>query len=62
MYVKENKVFDEYFNELYPPVVFGECSYDAADVLRAIDPVTYEIWAGEYVDSLPKEEEDDDND
>lgn len=44
--------YDEFLNEIYPPVRFGELEYSPARVLLEVDPIAYRIGLHEYVDSL----------
>lgn len=57
MYVRENEMFDDMFNDYYEPVRFGDLTYDPAYVLRCCDPVAYQMAVQEYLDGLEEEEE-----
>lgn len=46
---------DDFINELHDPIVFGECSYDAARVLFEVDPGHYRAI---QVDLEPIESQD----
>jgi hypothetical protein len=43
--------FDEVFNEVYPKVVFGQMSYDPADVFKAVDPIAYRCEVADFESS-----------
>jgi hypothetical protein len=40
--------FDEVFNEVYRKVVFGQLSYDPAEVFKAVDPIAYRIEVADF--------------
>lgn len=43
--------FDDFFNEVYPEVEFGELSYLASSVLREVDPIAYREEFNNWLDS-----------
>ena len=57
MYIRENEAFDEIFDEIHGDVVFGALTYSASQVLRAVDPIAYQMAVDEYMESLNEEEE-----
>ena len=44
-------IFDEYFEEAMPLVVFGPLSYAASKVLKTVDPVAYRQEFINWLDS-----------
>jgi hypothetical protein len=53
------KMFQEFFNEVFPPVEFGCLTYDAADVLKSVDPIAYRQEFLNWLDSEEFDETDD---
>jgi hypothetical protein len=47
-----NRLFDDMFNEVYPPVKFGCLTYEPAAVLKEIDPTAYRCEVNDYIDRL----------
>lgn len=43
--------YDEMLNEVYGPVKLGDQDYDAARVLRQVDPVRYRTGFGDWADA-----------
>jgi len=51
--------YDEFLDEIYPPVNIGTLTFYASDILKNCDPIAYRIGMSEYEDF--QEEEEDDN-
>lgn len=50
------ELYDELLNDVYPAVSIGYSTFDAADVLRTMDPTCYEIGFTEYCDGAADDE------
>lgn len=57
--VRANELFDEMLDECYPNVTIGDCTFTASQILRACDPVAYQVGVNEYLESINEEEEED---
>ena len=42
--------YDEFLDEIYPPVKFGELTWDASRVIKELDPVAYECGLNDWAD------------
>ena len=47
--------YDEMLDETYPPIKIGYGEYPASDVLKAVDPIAYEVGLSDY-ESYEEEE------
>lgn len=59
MYVRENEMFDEMLDSCYEDVTIGCCTFTASQILRACDPVAYQMGVNEYLESMEEEEDED---
>lgn len=46
------QLMDDTLNDLFPPISLGELSYDAAEVLKTMDPIAYREELYNYTDEL----------
>lgn len=43
---------DELLDEIYPPVVIGDCTYYPSQILKGCDPIHYRIALADHIDYL----------
>lgn len=43
--------YAEFLNDAYGKVSVCGCEYDAGDALRDLDPIAFDLGAGEWIDS-----------
>lgn len=44
--------FEEFLDEVNPPIEIMGITYDASFVLKNVDPIAYDICRSEYIDNL----------
>lgn len=47
-----NTQYDEYLDDMTPPVKIGTLTFYASDIVKSCDPIAYDIMLGEYYDFL----------
>ena len=52
------QMFDEMLDESYPPVVIGNLTFYASQILANCDPIAYRISVDEYADFLQEQEDE----
>ena len=49
------ELYDEFLNEVYPEVTIGYSTFQASDILKALDPIAYNVGFSDY-ESFSQEE------
>lgn len=50
--LEQEEMYDNFLNEVIPPVVIGALTYDPAYVLKNVDPIAYRVGMSDYLDSM----------
>lgn len=50
--VNIEELYRDLLDEVYEPIRFGELTYSPSQVLESVDPIAFNMGAGEYADSL----------
>lgn len=54
--------YEDMLDECYEDIRFGCCSYSPSQVLKAVDPIAYEMGLDEYIESIEEDMEDEEDD
>ena len=55
--MERNQHFDDFINETYDSITIAGCTFDASDILAALDPIAYRVYATDYLDDTGAEDE-----
>ena len=54
--MNRNEIFDDFINETHDAVTIAGCTFDAADILAALDPIAYRIYCTDFLDEINDDE------